>query len=94
LRLGRVGRTEEVNELDNECAYSFDDLFRAAKGRLMSEEERNSLEAAPQDDRNRRVREWAAETGGEFVCEDRSGTDGRIYTAFWVVDERVADGRQ
>jgi len=72
--------------LGSECAYSFEDLFQNAKGRVMSDEERNSLEAAPQEDRNRRVREWVAETGGEFVCEDRRGSDGRIYTAFWSFD--------
>lgn len=69
--------------MDSECAYGFEDLFRAAKQREMTDPERVALAAASQDERNRLVKKWVFETRGEFCCEDRRGTDGHIYTAFW-----------
>ena len=68
-----------------ECGYNFDDLFRAATGREMTSSERTSLDAASQDRRNQFVKRWVAETRGAFCCEDRRGSDGHTYTAFWAV---------
>jgi hypothetical protein len=85
-----LGKKEE-DTLGDECAYSFDDLFRAATGRDMSVQERISLEAASREERNRQVREWVAETSAEFRCEERRGTDGLVYTAFWAAEERLGD---
>lgn len=78
--------------MGSECAFGFEDLFRAAKRRDMSDAERKTLEAASQDERNRLVREWVVESGGEFCCEDRSGSDGLIYTSFWAKTAQGRDG--
>lgn len=72
--------------IDRSCCFSFDDLFEAVHRRVMSEMERRELYALPQDQRNRWVRDMVARTGGGFACEDRRGSDGVIYTAFWQVE--------
>lgn len=69
--------------VDRSCRYSFDDLFVAAFGEAMSDARRRELYALSQDRRNVTVREWVGRTAGRFACEDRRGTDGVIYTAFW-----------
>jgi len=68
---------------DKSCCFSFDDLHKAAFGRLMAVEEADSLRRQTQDEKNATVREWTARTNGAFRCEDRLGTDGVTYTAFW-----------
>lgn len=71
--------------VDRSCCYSFDDLFVAVNGRVMSEVERRALYDLPQQQRNEWVRQMAARTMGRFACQDRQGTDGVTYTAFWAV---------
>ncbi len=66
-----------------ECAYSFADLFMLARKRTWTEEERAYFAALDQTDRNHVVRQLAAEAGN-VVTEDKIGSDGTVYTAFWV----------
>lgn len=66
------------------CAYSFDDLYQAVFGRAMTETEKGALYDLPQADRNVQVGEWAKEAG--WQTEDRRGSDGVTYTAFWPID--------
>jgi hypothetical protein len=61
---------------------SFRDLFELAHGRPWTPGEHQQFQAASQDERNRLVKQLAAQAGGIQV-EDRMGSDGRIYTAFW-----------
>lgn len=63
------------------CA-SFDELFRAARGRAMTPREKADLKALPQGEVNAVVRRLVAQTGDTWVCEDVVGTDGVTYTAF------------
>jgi uncharacterized GH25 family protein len=65
----------------NSC-MSFADLFRAAKKRGWTEEERARFAALDQPARNAMVKQLAAEAG-DIKTEDRRGTDGVVYTAFW-----------
>jgi hypothetical protein len=68
------------------CRFSFDDLFQARFGREMSQDEKDELYALSQKKRNKRVGEWAKEAG--WYTEDRKGSDGVIYTAFWNGGEK------
>jgi len=65
------------------CDFSFDDLFSAAKGRSMTDEEKAYFESISQDVRNEIVRRLVRETNGVFECKDVTGTDGQEYTSFW-----------
>lgn len=69
--------------MGRECAFGFGDLFRAAHGRAWSDAERADFEALGHDERNAAVRRWAASTS-VIRTEDRLGSDGRLYVAFWV----------
>ncbi len=71
--------------MSDNCCYSFLDLFRAAHGRDWREEEREHFNGLPQEEKNRAVREMVAATNGAWACEDRTWSDGKVYTAFWVV---------
>lgn len=62
---------------------SFADLFQMAKERPWTEVERRRFLALDQDTRNEVVRTLARAAGG-IRTEDRRGTDGLVYTAFWV----------
>lgn len=67
--------------MEYSCQFSFDDLFQARFRRKMNESEKSELYALDQADRNKRVGEWAKKVG--WYTEDRIGTDGVEYTAFW-----------
>ena len=75
--------------IDRSCCFSFDDLFQAVHGRAMSPRERGELYGLPQHQRNRWVRQMVDQTRGSFACEDRQGSDGLTYTAFWQVDASI-----
>lgn len=62
------------------CSYSFSDLFCAAFHRPPTTLELKDLYALPQAERNRVVREWAAQAG--WITEDVRGSDGIRYTSF------------
>jgi hypothetical protein len=64
----------------------FRELFELAKGRLWTPEEERAFGALGQEARNQAVRELAGEAGVRGACvrvEDRLGTDGVVYSAFW-----------
>lgn len=65
-----------------ECKIGFADLFRLAHGRDWTVDEQQEFAALDQLQTNAWVRAMAAEAGG-IVTEDRVGTDGVTYTAFW-----------
>lgn len=69
--------------IDHSCCFSFDDLYFAAHARPMTDAERDALRQSDQSRRNQIARQWTAMTGGTFTCQDRHGTDGVLYTAFW-----------
>ena len=68
------------------CELGFVDLFRMAHGRRWTEQEKRVFLDLDQEGRNEAVRDWARRAGG-IVTEDRIGTDGVIYTAFWTDPE-------
>lgn len=64
------------------CSLGFAELFTLAKGRPWSEAERSEFYAMSQIEKN----EWVqlrAEEAGSVETQDRRGTDGLIYKAFW-----------
>ena len=65
------------------CQFSFNDLFSAAKGRDMTNEERDHLYALNQDERNHWVQQHVDMTNGTFITELRNGSDSKTYLAFW-----------
>jgi len=65
------------------CTIGFADLFRLAKKRGWTAEEERAFQAMTQPQRNSEVKELAREAGG-IRTEDRIGTDGLVYTAFWL----------
>ena len=69
--------------MGRECSIGFADLFRRAKKRGWTAEEERAFQALTQPERNTAVQELAREAGG-IHTEDRIGTDGQVYTAFWV----------
>jgi hypothetical protein len=69
--------------MNRECQYSFDDLFRLANGRQWTAEEKQAFFELDQSTRNREVKRLAHQAGC-IRTEDRLGSDGLIYTAFWV----------
>jgi hypothetical protein len=69
-----------------ECRYSFDDLFRLAHDRDWTEEEKSAFMALDQGARNCEVMRLA-DKAGCIRTEDRLGTDGVMYTAFWVEEQ-------
>lgn len=72
--------------MSNNC-MSFSDLFHAANGRDFSEQERTRFSELSQPERNAAVKHLAHRATG-IRTEDRVGTDGIVYTAFWR-DERL-----
>lgn len=69
--------------MGRECQFSFSQLFRLAHQREWTETERQSFFALDHDSRNLEVKRLA-QKAGNVRTEDRLGTDGLIYTAFWV----------
>jgi hypothetical protein len=65
------------------CDLSLEDLFRFVHRRDPTPAELETYRVLSQPDRNALVKELIGLSDGAFVCEDRSGTDGVTYTAFW-----------
>jgi len=61
----------------------FADLFRLARKRIWTTEEKDAFQALDQEARNAAVKQLAQEAGCVRTA-DRLGTDGVIYTAFWL----------
>ncbi len=72
--------------MGRECQYSYADLFEAIHGRTWNESERLQFESLTQPQRNAWVKEMARAADGAVSTEDRMGTDGQVYTAFWLRD--------
>ena len=72
--------------MGNDCEMGFADLFRLARKRIWTPEEKDAFQALDQDARNAAVKQLAREAGCCVRTEDRLGTDGMIYTAFWLED--------
>ena len=66
-----------------ECLFSFNDLFVASEGRMWTPEEEASFKSLSQDQRNEWVSKLAAKAP-QFVTQDKVGTNGIVYRAFWV----------
>jgi hypothetical protein len=66
-----------------ECSTSFADLFHLARGRPWTAQEEDYFRSIDQDTRNRLVKELAS-AAGCVRTDDRRGSDGLIYTAFWI----------
>jgi hypothetical protein len=69
--------------MKGDACMSFSQLFTMAKGRPWTPKEERSFAALDQPARNEAVKQLAAEAGC-VRTEDRRGTDGVIYTAFWI----------
>lgn len=67
--------------INDACKYSFDDLFLARFGRVMTSEEKAELYSLTQGKRNEKVGEWAQEIG--WQTEDIIGQEGIVYRSFW-----------
>lgn len=66
-----------------ECCFSFEDLFRAAEGRIWTIEEEIIFLGLSQTERNEWVTKLVSKAP-QFVTEDKVGDDGVIYRAFWI----------
>lgn len=83
-RMGPSGHVFLVGKPRVSCCLSFDDLSWIARGRPRTAAERSDQDAATATEWNAWVRTLAAEADGRVGIEDRRGTDGTIYTAFWL----------
>lgn len=73
---------------------SYEDLFRTANRREMTEQEKRRFAGLPQSEKNRIVRTLVQQTAGAFECEDRRGADGVIYTAFCLTDKPKTESQE
>lgn len=64
-----------------ECNFSFKDLYNAALGKDMDPLEIQAFNSVSQEERNEKVKLWADMAG--WTTEERIGSDGRVYVAFW-----------
>lgn len=76
-------RTVQYNVLGPECCFSFADLFNAAEGRTWTPDEESIFRALSQSEKNEWVSRLAAKAS-QFRTEDKVGTDGVTYRAFWI----------
>lgn len=70
-----------MSTCDPRC-MGFSDLFQAAYGRPFTATESAQFAALDQASRNEAVKQMAGQASGVYT-EDRIGTDGVTYTAFW-----------
>jgi hypothetical protein len=77
--------------MGGDCSLGFADLFQLAKKRDWTLAEERAFQGMDQEARNAAVVALAREAGG-IHTEDRVGTDGVIYTAFWLEDEPPSAG--
>jgi hypothetical protein len=62
----------------------FRELFELAHGRSWTRAEEQQFSELNQEAKNACVKQLASRAAG-VVTEDRIGTDGQVYTAFWRV---------
>ena len=77
--------------MGSDCSLGFADLFRLAKKRNWTPAEERAFAGMNQEARNAAVVALASEAGG-VRTEDRVGTDGVTYTAFWLEDGPQSEG--
>ncbi len=77
--------------MGSDCSLGFADLFRLAKKREWTPTEERAFAGMSQEARNAAVVALAREAKG-IRTEDRVGTDGVTYTAFWLEDEPPSAG--
>ena len=66
-----------------ECCFSFQDLFTAAEGRIWTPEEEIVFKNLTQEERNDWVSKLAIKAP-QFRTQDKVGTGGITYRAFWI----------
>jgi hypothetical protein len=74
--------------MGRECSIGFAELFALAKGRAWTAEEERAFHSLDQESRNAWVSQRAQEAGG-VRTEDRVGTDGVLYLAFWIEEKSM-----
>src|SRR5262245_19438680 len=78
-----IMKNSTAQPVGGDCCMSFRDLFILAKKRDWTAAEAKHFGLVDQPERNRLVKVLATEAG--CVCtQDRTGTDGQVYTAFWL----------
>lgn len=68
------------HSISEECNYSFSNLFFAAFDRYQTSEEMAQFVSLDQDNKNKKVIEWAAKV--HWQTQEKMGTDGKTYIAF------------
>lgn len=63
-----------------ECAYSFDDLYKAAFGKNLTKKEKLEFQKLSQKEINSLVLNWAQKTN--WITLEKKGVDGKIYISF------------
>lgn len=63
-----------------ECNYSFEDLYKAAFGRKISEKKKKEFQTLTQKEINDLVNRWAQKA--QWKTNKRKGADGEIYISF------------
>lgn len=64
-----------------ECAYSFDDLYKAAFGKNLDLKEKAELQKLPQEEINILVSKWAQQAG--WRTRKKKGTENITYLSFY-----------
>ncbi len=62
------------------CDYSFEDLYKAAYNKSLSNKEKQELQKLPQSKINLLVKKWATKAGWKTV--EKKGNDNKIYVSF------------
>lgn len=65
---------------NEECNYSFYDLYKAAYGHRIPLKEKKKLQMLSQDEINAQVLVWAKEAG--WKTKKKKGTDKKTYLSF------------
>ncbi len=76
----KQNQTASLIPLNEECKYSFWDLYKAAFRLEASEKVKNTFYNLSQEMKNSTVKKWAEKA--HWLVEDRIGSDGITYTAF------------
>jgi hypothetical protein len=66
---------------DAECSFSFWDLYKAVFGKDASEDFKKEFSSYTQEEKNVLVKKWAEQV--HWTIDDRIGSDGVTYTAFY-----------
>ncbi len=67
-------------DINIECNYSFEMLYREAFKKDLSKEEKKRFQNLPQEEINKLVLKWSKRAN--WVTEKRFGLDGQLYISF------------